>query len=201
MLTSLQNWDRWLFTKINHDWTSNLLDNIFPLWREGITWAPLYIFLLLLIFLNFGIKAWPWIIGILVTVALTDQISSTLIKPLANRSRPCYDIKLVDSIRLLLQYCSDSRSFVSSHASNHFGMAFFIHFTFKPYFKNWSYLFFIWAGTISYGQVYIGVHYPSDVICGGLLGSLIGYFTAYIYNKRIGLPAFLHSQPERTLSL
>lgn len=201
MLTSLLNLDRWLFTKINHDWTSPLLDNIFPLWREGITWAPLYIFLLFLVILNFGMKAWPWIIGFLVTVALTDQISSTIIKPLVNRSRPCYDIQLVDSIRLLLQYCSDSRSFVSSHASNHFGMAFFIHFTFKPYFKNWSYLFLIWAATISYGQIYIGVHYPSDVICGGFLGSLIGYFTAFIYNKRFGLPSFLHSQPERTLSL
>lgn len=192
MWTSLQNWDRWLFTKINQEWTNTFLDKIFPLWREGITWLPLYIFLLLFVLINFGKKSWTWIIGLLTTVALSDQISSHLIKPLVNRPRPCHDIVLADHIRLLLNYCSESRSFVSSHATNHFGIAFFIYFTLKPYIKKWGYLFFFWAATISYGQVYIGVHYPIDVICGALLGSTIGYFVSLYFNKRIGLPPFVH---------
>ncbi|MBC7889419.1 MAG: phosphatase PAP2 family protein [Ferruginibacter sp.] len=178
-----------MFTKINQDWTNTYLDNVFPLWREGITWAPLYIFLLIFVLVNFGNKAWPWIIGLLVTVALTDQISSHVLKPLVNRPRPCHDTLLADHIRLLLNYCSDSRSFTSSHATNHFGLAFFIYYTLKPYFKNWGYCFFLWAATISYGQVYIGVHYPSDVICGALLGSSIGYFTSLVFNRKISLPS------------
>lgn len=193
MLTTLQNWDRWLFTKINQDWTNSFLDTIFPLWREAITWVPLYIFLLAFVFINFGKKAWPWVAGLLVTVLLTDQISSHILKPYVNRMRPCHDIYLADHIRLLLRYCSDSRSFTSSHATNHFGVAFFIFFTMKPYFKKWGYLFFAWAATISYGQVYIGVHYPLDVICGALLGSTIGYYVSVFFNKKIGISSFDHA--------
>ena len=200
MLTTLLNWDRWLFAKINQDWTNPFFDYMFPLWREAITWVPLYIFLLLFILINFGKRAWPWMIGLLVTVSLCDQISSHLIKPFIDRLRPCNDLLLVDKIRLLLNYCSDSRSFVSSHATNHFGMAFFIYLTLKPYLQKWTYLFFIWAATISYGQVYIGVHYPTDVICGALLGTIIGYFTAWLFNSRFGLAPH-HSPIDPTVSL
>lgn len=180
--------DRWLFKKINQDWTTPFLDDVFPLWREAITWMPLYIFLALVLFINFGGKIWPWVIGLLVTVALCDQLSSHLIKPLVQRLRPCNDPLLVDNIRLLLGYCSNSFSFVSSHATNHFGVSCFIFYTMKTHFGKWAYLFVFWAATISYGQVYIGVHYPIDVLAGTLLGIALGCFTAFIYNKRFGLP-------------
>ncbi len=185
----IKNADRWLFVKINHDWTSSTLDSIFPLWREAISWAPLYFFLLVFMLLNFGGKAWLWILGFLITVTLTDQVSSHLIKTLVNRPRPCLDPLLADKINLVMHNCSTNPSFTSSHAANHFGMAVFVYCTLKQYLKKWSYLFFVWAATIAYGQVYIGVHYPTDIICGGLLGSIIGYFTATLFNKKAGLPA------------
>lgn len=200
MLTTLQNWDRWLFAKINHDWTNTFLDTVFPLWRESISWVPLYIFLLLFALLNFGRKAWPWIFSLIITVVITDQISSHVLKPLVNRPRPCHDLLLADQIRLLLNYCSDSRSFTSSHATNHFGVAVFIFNTMKPHFKKWGFLFYFWAATISYGQVYIGVHYPIDVICGALLGSSLGYFTYRQFKKRFGLPTLTH-QTDRIVSV
>ena len=187
MLTALKNWDRWLFTKINQDWTTPFLDTLFPFWREAMTWIPLYLFLLLFVLINFGKKAWPWIIGLVLTVAITDQISSHILKPLVNRPRPCHDVLLADHIRLLLNYCSDSRSFTSSHAANHFGIGIFIFYTLKPYFKNWTYLYLLWAATVSYGQIYIGVHYPLDVLGGALLGSGIGYLTAFYFNKKFAL--------------
>src|SRR6187397_1081338 len=112
MLTTLQNWDRWLFTKVNQEWTNSFLDNVFPLWREAITWVPLYIFLLLFVGINFGRRALPWIFCLALTVALSDQLSSHLIKPLVNRPRPCLDPLLQSRIRLLLGYCSESRGFV-----------------------------------------------------------------------------------------
>ena len=184
MLTTLKNWDRWLFTKINQDWTTPFLDNLFPFWREAMTWIPLYLFLLLFVLINFGKKAWPWILFLILTVTITDQVSSHVLKPLVNRPRPCHDVLLADHIRLLLGYCSDSRSFTSSHAANHFGVGIFIFCTLKTYFKNWSYLFLLWAATVSYGQIYIGVHYPLDVLGGALLGSTIGYLMALFINKR-----------------
>ena len=187
MLTTLKNWDRWLFTKINQDWTTPFLDTLFPFWREAMTWIPLYLFLLIFVLINFGKKAWPWIIGLVLTVTFTDQVSSHILKPLVNRPRPCHDALLADHIRLLLNYCSDSRSFTSSHAANHFGIGVFIFYTLKPYFKNWSYLFIIWAATVSYGQIYIGVHYPMDVLGGALVGSGIGYLMAFYFNKKFTL--------------
>ena len=184
MLTTLKNWDRWLFTKINQDWTTPFLDTLFPFWREAMTWIPLYLFLLIFVLINFGKKAWPWIIGLILTVTFTDQISSHILKPLVDRPRPCHDVLLADHIRLLLNYCSDSRSFTSSHAANHFGVGIFIFCTLKSYFKNWSYLFLIWAATVSYGQIYIGVHYPLDVLGGAILGCSIGYSMAFFFNKK-----------------
>ena len=96
--------------------------------------------------------------------------------------------------RLLLNHCPGSGSFTSSHAANHFGLAFFIYLTLKPYLKKWGYLFFLWAATVSYAQVYIGVHYPIDVISGALLGSAIGYFTSLQFNKRFILSLIDHQK-------
>ena len=64
----------------------------------------------------------------------------------------------------------------------------------RNYFKKWVYLFFVWAATISYGQVYVGIHYPLDVIGGAALGSGIGIITASVFNRRIGLPPLLQKE-------
>jgi undecaprenyl-diphosphatase len=76
-------------------------------------------------------------------------------------------------IRFLAKYCGSNPSFTSSHALNHFAFAAFVVSSFKGVSK-WIYLLFVWAAIISYSQVYVGVHYPSDVIAGGLLGTLLG---------------------------
>jgi len=89
---------------------------------------------------------------------------------------------------MIVNHCSGGYSFPSSHATNHFGAAVFFFCTLRPYLKKWAYLFFFWAASISYGQVYVGVHYPSDVIGGAILGSIIGYLMSLIYRKKIGLP-------------
>jgi undecaprenyl-diphosphatase len=143
--------------------------------------------------MNFGWKVWPWVAFFIITVALTDQFSANLIKNLVQRPRPCNDENFMINVHTLLGGCSGSFSFPSSHATNHFGMAWFIFLTMKNYFKNWSYLFFLWAATIAYGQVYIGIHYPTDVLGGAVLGSIIGIATAAVFNKKIGLPQLVHT--------
>ena len=95
---------------------------------------------------------------------------------------------MIGYVRMLLNHCSGGLSFPSSHATNHFGAAVFIYCTLKKYLGNWSYLFFLWAASICYAQVYVGVHYPTDVLGGAIIGSIIGYIVALIYNKKIGLP-------------
>ncbi len=191
ILSALKQWDTALFFKINTEWTNSFLDSNYPWWREATTWVPLYFFLLFLAFYNFGFKVWPWVLFFILTVVLTDQVSSGILKDWINRPRPCNDEDILYKARLLLGHCPGSGSFTSSHAANHFGAACFLYFSMRPYFKKWGYLFFIWAATISYGQVYVGVHYPLDIICGAILGSGIGIATSSFFNRRIGLPPLL----------
>jgi undecaprenyl-diphosphatase len=125
-------------------------------------------------------------------------LSSSIIKSWVNRPRPCNDDVLMYQVRLLLSYCPGNGSFTSSHAANHFGAACYIFFTLRSYLKKWRYLFFLWAITICYGQVYVGIHYPLDIIGGAAAGICIGMLTASFFNRRIGLPPLLSEKKIQT---
>jgi membrane-associated phospholipid phosphatase len=178
--------DRQLFRLINSRWNNDLFDWAMPLLRHSNFWLPLYLFLFVFALLNFKKNTWWWIVIAACTVILTNFISSDIIKENLFRVRPC---RLIDddTIRLLVSYCPISSSFTSSHATNHFGMAAFFFFTLRSYMGNWRYLFFVWAFIIIYAQVYVGVHYPFDVLCGGLIGFVLGYLSARSFNKHYGL--------------
>lgn len=179
-------WDTRLFLRINTVWTNSFLDSVYPWWREANTWVPLYLFLIIFGIMNFKKQVLSWLFFVAITLTLSDQISSSVIKNWVARPRPCRDEFLMGQVRLLLPNCGSGYSFTSSHASNHFAFAVFMFITMQPFFKKWNYLFFIWAATISYGQVYVGVHYPLDVLCGAILGCGIGYFTGFLFTKKIG---------------
>lgn len=187
----LDAWDKYFFLQINVFWTTPFLDDIFPWYRDATTWYPLYLFLLLFMAMNYGWKGIPWIIGLIITISISDQLSSNLIKNYFLRPRPCSDVFIQQYARLLINSCPVNFSFTSSHATNHFAAAMYIFLTLKPVFKKWNYLFFIWAATICYGQVYVGVHYPIDVIGGALIGCFIGLASAGLFNRRFGLPSLI----------
>lgn len=178
--------DKWLFLKINRDGTSAFLDKLMPILREPTTWIPLYIILFLFLVISFGKKGWWLLLYALITVAITDTISSRIFKPLVGRLRPCCDPAFSANVRLLA-YCGHNGSFTSSHAANHFGIAMFLFFTFRNFMGNWAYVFFIWAAAISYAQIYVGVHYPFDVLGGTVIGCLVGWGTATIFKQKNGL--------------
>ena len=148
-----------------------------PFMRNSTNWIALYVLILIFVFYKLKQKAFIWLFFAILTIVLTDQISSHIIKPWIARPRPCADINFSAQVRLLLDHCSGGYSFTSSHACNHFGFTLFIFITLSSYLKKWKYLFLVWAATISYAQVYVGVHYPIDVFIGGILGATIGYFT------------------------
>jgi undecaprenyl-diphosphatase len=179
--------DRKIFFLINNRGSNGFLDNLLPFLREAMLWSPLYLFLLVFAVVNFGKKGWWWVLFFGCTAALSDLMSSHLIKENIFRLRPCNDPGLTGRIHILVNYIPQSSSFTSSHATNHFGLAMFIVMTLQRYTTPWIKLFFVWAAAISYAQVYVGVHYPFDVLCGALLGCLLGYITARFFNNYIGL--------------
>ena len=84
-----------------------------------------YLFLIVFVFVNFGKNGWVWLLFAFITVLLTDQLSSSIVKNWVMRPRPCNDPVFSSQVRLLLDHCSGGYSFTSSHATNHFGVATF----------------------------------------------------------------------------
>jgi membrane-associated phospholipid phosphatase len=185
----IEQWDQWFFIKINSQWTNPLFDTAMPYMRNPVFWAPLYIFLTMFVLLNFKTKGLWWAVLFFSTIALTDLAGTYIFKHNFHRLRPCSDPDFYFHVRLLLKQCGGN-SFISNHAANHFGMAAFFYTTFRRLLKKWVWIPFLWAAIIGYAQVYVGIHYPLDVICGALLGMLFGFFTGAFFNKRFGFVNF-----------
>lgn len=174
MLQSFRELDKGLFMLINHDSDSQLLDPLMMALREPLTWIPLYAFMLWFSISKLRNHAVLFIVSTLLVFAITDMMCAQLIKPFVGRLRPCYDPALDGMVRSLVD-CGGHYSFPSNHAANHFALATYWFYAIRHYLdKKWNWLW-IWAGAICYAQVYVGKHFPFDVLFGGLLGSSIGF--------------------------
>ena len=149
--------------------------------RNQFFWAPLYLFLLIFLVYNYGWRGLVWCAGFLLCFALGDLISASVIKPLVHRSRPCNDPRLRDFVQLIVPR-SYGYSFPSSHAANHFALGTYMALTFHRRLKKIWPIPILWALAVGYAQVYVGVHFPFDVLFGGLLGVAIGFVVAKIYH-------------------
>ena len=186
-MQQLLTWDHLLLRLINEQWRNPLFDWLMPWLRNAPAWAPLYLFLAVFVGINFKKTGWWWIFFFAVTVIITDFISSTLIKENIIRLRPCNNPDYTSWLHVMVAYRPRSSSFTSSHAANHFGLATFFFLTLRKHFGKWPSLFFIWAALICYAQVYVGVHYPLDVVVGSMIGLVIGYLSGSLFNKKYGL--------------
>ncbi|GAB5554502.1 MAG: hypothetical protein Sapg2KO_40930 [Saprospiraceae bacterium] len=172
--------DEQLFRIINGTWHTDFLDWILPYWRDKKFWYPLYLALIALIIYRFRVKGIYLLLALFVTVGVADLVSSKVLKKTVKRVRPCNDPVLQDDV-ILLVGCGKAYSFTSSHATNHFAIGTFLALTLGLYYRRWRWLFYFWAASIAFGQVYVGVHYPLDVLVGSLLGIGIALLTTTIY--------------------
>jgi len=161
---------------VNSHWSADWLDILLVPLRHKLFWIPLYIFILLYIYYNFAERRWIIFLGIGLCILFSDTSSSKIIKPLVNRERPCHSERYEVIARVP---CSSGYSFTSSHATNHFAISTFLFLLFAGWKYRW--LFMAWASIICYAQVYVGVHYPLDVIFGALLGLLVGFLSFRLY--------------------
>jgi membrane-associated phospholipid phosphatase len=187
MMDFLLSWDFELFRLLNGTWHTSWLDWVMPWWREKTTWIPLYLVLAAWAVLRFRWKGVAWIVALVAVVAVGDIMSHRVIKKSVQRERPCRTAELEADLRLLVR-CGGGYSFTSNHATNHFAVAVFILGTLGRFLGRWRFLFLLWAATIAYGQVYVGVHFPLDVFAGALLGSLIGWVGTLLFNRFATIP-------------
>jgi membrane-associated phospholipid phosphatase len=196
MFEWLLNLDYHLFVLINSHWSNSFFDFICPLLRNKYTWLPLYVFLFSFLIINFKRKGWLILIFLILTVACADQISSHVLKPAVKRIRPCNQEILAGKVRMLVG-CSNSYSFPSSHASNHFAAAIFLIVLFAKRRMWFISLLVLWAGAISYSQVYVGLHFPIDILAGAIIGCLMGWAGGNFFLKYSEQLPFINSEKQQ----
>jgi membrane-associated phospholipid phosphatase len=174
--------DRELFTFIQTHLSSEKIDWLFIATRNALTWIPLYAFMLFWIVKKHRKFAWQFVLITLVVFAITDFTSASILKPLFLRVRPCYDTALQIQVRDLVG-CGGRYGLPSSHASNHFGMASFWFFTISWMSNRKWWWLWIWAFLIGYSQVYVGKHFPGDILLGAALGTLVGTLFAILFRR------------------
>ncbi|MEM9545879.1 MAG: phosphatase PAP2 family protein [Bacteroidota bacterium] len=179
ILISLIEWDYNLFHLLNSVWTNAFFDWLLPVWRDKYFWLPVYVFIILFTSFNYGKKAYWFILFLIVTTGMADMTSSRLVKKTVKRVRPCNNPEL-DQVRALVR-CGSGYSFTSSHATNHFAVSYFLFVTMGIRFKKIRGWLIAWAASVAYAQVYVGVHFPIDVVSGMLLGILIARIFVWLY--------------------
>lgn len=192
MLEHLIDIDQELFLAINQGMSNIFFDWLLPIMRNPFTWAPLYLFLIIFFIKHYGKMGVMIVVATLINFGVTDVVSSHLIKKNVERVRPCQDEVFKQEINLRVR-CGGTYSFTSSHATNHFGMAFFWIVLFRRRWKHTVWLCIAWASVISFSQIYVGVHYPFDILVGAILGTLIGTLNGHFFKQFF--PQFFNSFP------
>jgi undecaprenyl-diphosphatase len=191
MIETLDTFDKELLLWLNGFHTP-FWDTIMWLFSSAPFWIPFYLILLFVILKSIN-QNWPqqnykqWIgviVSISVAILLADQISSGFFKPFFERLRPSHSSDLEGLVHLLSDpngniYKGGMYGFVSSHAANSFAIAIFAGYLIKT--KNAWIGLILWASLVSYSRIYLGVHYPGDIIGGTIIGVLSGFVAAKLY--------------------
>jgi undecaprenyl-diphosphatase len=173
MIDQLVQFDRDLFFAINHGLSNSFFDWLMPILRDRYTWVLLYLFIIVFSIKNYGKQGFIMLLFLAMTFGISDFLSSSVIKPNVQRLRPCNETEIKTNVNNLVD-CGTGYSFPSSHATNHFGIAVFLIMMFYHKWKIILPIGILWAASISFAQIYVGVHYPIDILTGSLLGSSIG---------------------------
>jgi undecaprenyl-diphosphatase len=121
------------------------------------------------------------ILSLIILITISDQLSVHGFKNVFMRLRPCHEPALDGLVHIVNNKCGGSFGFYSSHASNHFALATFLHFFLGQKIKYFSSFIFIWAAFVSYGRIYLGAHYPGDALAGALMGVFLGISVVKLY--------------------
>lgn len=170
MLEYLKRLDEHLLLYINSH-HNPFWDKVMVTASDKYFWIPFYALLLAFLLYRFRRQSYVLLPAIALTIGAADSISSAIFKPWVARLRPCHDAALAHLLNLA-DGCGGSFGFMSSHAANSFGLAVLMTVILERKYNWLKVLLFAWAGVVSYSRIYLGAHFPGDIVAGALLGSL-----------------------------
>ncbi|MDE6342788.1 MAG: phosphatase PAP2 family protein [Muribaculaceae bacterium] len=192
MIETLTSLDEQILLFFN-SWHSSFLDELMSLITGKWIWIPFYLILIDLLFKKLGPKyAALTLVAVVLAIVMTDQICASVIRPIVGRLRPCNpDNPVFEYITLVKGIQPGGYSWPSCHAANTFALATLLSCVMRS--RKFTAFIFTWAVIVSLSRLYVGVHYPTDLLCGAAFGSVFGYLALlivsriYTFMPRIGL--------------
>lgn len=185
MLEKLEQLDKDLFLYLN-DMHSPFWDAVMVFMSEKLVWIPFYLGLIIYLVWRYRRASILMLLMCVVAIGLSDFIASGIFKPYFMRLRPCHDPTLSEFINIV-EGCGGRFGFMSSHAANTFALAVFFNLILSDRYFIFKVVLVAWAVVVTYSRIYLGVHFPGDVLAGALLGSFMAYLASLgfqiLYNK------------------
>ena len=173
MIDQVLEYDTELFLFLNN-LGSETWDGLWLIITNKLASIPLYALLLFLLYKKFGAKSLlVFVVVLALMITFTDQITNVF-KRGFERPRPCGVPDLVEQLRFIAVRCG-KYGFFSGHSSNSMAAAVFAGLVLRPYYKNLIFILLFWSFIVAYSRIYVGVHYPLDIICGMTFGAISGF--------------------------
>ncbi|WP_149304815.1 phosphatase PAP2 family protein [Pareuzebyella sediminis] len=180
MWEALIQYDKELFLFLNKLGNPSW-DGFWMFMTHKLSAIPVYVALLLLSYRQLGLKkTLLMLVAVAIMILATDQLSN-FFKYGVKRLRPCYDPELAELVRLVKNSCGGRFGYFSAHAANSFAIAFFFTFLLSPKYRYIGIFLTVWAILVAYSRIYIGVHFPMDVLSGALVGLIFSWLFVKLY--------------------
>jgi undecaprenyl-diphosphatase len=178
-MEQIKQLDREFFLWLNNAHTA-LLDQPMYWMTKILFWLPLYILLIFLLFKKLGKQSWWALLCVTIAIVLSDQLMTSFMKPFFARLRPSHEPSLKGLVHLVNNYRGGLYGFASGHAATTFAVATIVWLLLRHHYR-WMSLVFLWAALMTYTRIYLGVHYPGDILVGAIAGIICGWLGFRIY--------------------